>query len=180
MKCEEFFWAVRLRDGEGWMEKKSEVDEYGEVWWEEEGLTDEQASERFRGFTADEKARAQFMYLFNNKLTVLPRELLELRSLKMLNLENNFISSLPSFIGQLTSLERLYLSRNQLETLPASMTNLQQLWRYVIPVFLCFFFAHSFLQAAPRGQRPATAAFSEVHWRPRIHPGSSPGHCRRR
>ena len=177
MKCDEFLGGAIEKRREGLMEKEREVDEYGRVSLGRKGLTDEQASERLRGLTAKEKARVVGMGLFNNKLTVVPRELLELGSLEGLNLENNFISSLPSFIGQLTSLERLYLSRNQLETLPASMTNLQQLWRYVIPVFLCFFFAHSFLQAAPRGQRPATAAFSEVHWRPQIHSGPPPGHC---
>ena len=125
------------------MEKKSEVDENGRVWWEEKGLTDEQASEHLRGLTADEKARARFIFLQSNKLTVAPRELLELGSLKILLLGNNFISSLPSFIGKVTSLEGLYLNNNQLATLPASMTNLQQLWRYVNPRFSCFFSAHS-------------------------------------
>ena len=125
------------------MEKASEVDDVGWVWWGLKRLTDEQASERLQGFTADEKARARVMYLDNNKLTVLPIELLELGSLKELWLENNCISSLPSFLGQLTTLKGLLLDDNQLATLPASMTNLQQLQAYVNPRFSCFFSAHS-------------------------------------
>jgi len=129
------------------MEKKSAVDEYGEVEWGGKGLTDEQASERLRGFSADEKVRAQFIDLYINKLTGLPRELLELGSLKTLDLSNNFISSLSSFIGQLTSLETLTLYDNLLSTLPSSMTNLQQLQVYVNPRFSCFFSAHSLVLA---------------------------------
>jgi len=125
------------------MEKKSEVDEDGFVLWNGKSLTDEQASERFQGLTADEKTRVRVMHLYNNNLTVVPRELLELGSLKELYLENNFISSLPSFIGQLTWLEVLYLNNNQLATLPASMANLDQLGWYVNPRFSCFSRAQS-------------------------------------
>ena len=125
------------------MEKESEVDADGDVWWEYKDLTDEQASERLRGLTAEEKARARFMDLSDNDLTVLPRKLVELVSLKALYLDDNCISSLPSSFGKLTSLEHLYLNDNQLATLPASMTNLQQLTLYVNLRFSCFFSAHS-------------------------------------
>ena len=124
------------------MEKKSEVDERGIVRWGGKGLMDAQASERLRGLTADEEARVEVMGLTENKLTVAPRELLELGGLKWLSLSRNFISSLPSFIGHLTPLEVLSLFGNELATLPVSMTSLQKLERYVNPRFSCFLSAH--------------------------------------
>ena len=129
------------------MEKESEVDANGRVWWGQKRLTDDQLKELLQGFTADEKARARFMHVFSNRLTIVPREVLELKGLKVLNLTNNCLSSLPSFIGQLTSLEGLLLSGNELETMLASMTNLQQLNWYVNPRFSCFFSAYSLVFA---------------------------------
>ena len=135
------------RRREGLMEKKSEVDQLGSVRWGKKGLTDEQTSERLQGLSAEEKARVKIVYLFGNNLTVVPRALLELASLKWLDLSFNFISSLPSSFGQLTALEGLYLNNNQLATLPGSMTKLQQLRVYVNPRFSCFFSAHSLVLA---------------------------------
>ena len=129
------------------MEKESDVNEHGIVRWEEKDLTEQQASQRLQGLTAEEKARVQVMRLFGNNLTVVPRELLELGSLTVLSLSKNFISSLPSSFGQLTSLTTLYLHDNLLSTLPASMTNLQQLRQYVNPRFSCFFSVDSLVLA---------------------------------
>ena len=163
------------------MEKNSEVNRKGKVWWGEKGLTDERLKELLRGLTAGEKARVRALLLYRNDLTVVPDELMELRSLKHLNIRDNRISSLPSSVGQLTSMEFLYLDDNQLSMLPATMSNLQQLWRYVNPRFSCFLSPHSLsLQAEPQMERTAAAASSETLLPLRICSGSSPGHCGRR
>lgn len=60
-------------------------------------------------------------------LVAVPREVLQLRALKTLNLMNNSLASLPMEIGNLTQLEVLGLKSNHLTTLPDSIGNLTKL-----------------------------------------------------
>ncbi|KAK1338976.1 hypothetical protein QTO34_019645 [Cnephaeus nilssonii] len=65
--------------------------------------------------------------LNNNKLTVLPGELCNLKKLETLSLNNNHLRELPSTFGQLSALKTLSLSGNQLRALPPQLCNLQHL-----------------------------------------------------
>jgi len=58
------------------------------------------------------------LYLDNNKLTLLPLELGQLRSLKILNVSNNQLTGLPRCIGMLSNLVELSLFDNQITVLP--------------------------------------------------------------
>jgi len=63
----------------------------------------------------------------DKKLKVLPNEICQLKSLKVLTLKDNVIEQLPEAIGSLTKLEKLDLRDNLLNTLPASFTQLKNL-----------------------------------------------------
>ncbi|KAB0395435.1 hypothetical protein E2I00_005238, partial [Balaenoptera physalus] len=65
--------------------------------------------------------------LNNNKLTVLPDELCNLKKLETLSLNNNQLRELPSTFGQLSALKTLSLSGNQLRALPPQLCNLRHL-----------------------------------------------------
>ena len=66
------------------------------------------------------------LYLYNNQLTELPREIGNLTQLNRLILHGK-LTELPSEIGQLTQLTYLYLHNNQLTELPREIGNLTQL-----------------------------------------------------
>ncbi|GAB1286768.1 Leucine rich repeat containing 57 [Apodemus speciosus] len=65
--------------------------------------------------------------LNNNKLTVLPDELCNLKKLETLSLNNNHLRELPSTFGQLSALKTLSLSGNQLGALPPQLCSLRHL-----------------------------------------------------
>jgi len=54
----------------------------------------------------------KFLYLYNNQLTSIPKELGNLSSLIALHLYNNQLTSVPKELGNLTSLEYLHLYNN--------------------------------------------------------------------
>ncbi len=73
---------------------------------------------------------AQTLDLIAYQLTVLPKEIAELKNLQMLNLGGNQITALPKEIAELKNLQILYLDGNQLTVLPkeiAELKNLQML-----------------------------------------------------
>ncbi|ORX78170.1 L domain-like protein [Anaeromyces robustus] len=57
----------------------------------------------------------------------MPKEILNLTNLKILNLENTSITSIPSDISKLKYLEELYLSNNSLSKLPDGIEKLENL-----------------------------------------------------
>ncbi|KAJ5103769.1 hypothetical protein N7532_004298 [Penicillium argentinense] len=66
------------------------------------------------------------IYLPNNSLTTLPRELFELSDLRVLSLRNNKLTSIPPTIRDLTGLQVLNLSVNRLNYLPWELLGLLQ------------------------------------------------------
>lgn len=65
--------------------------------------------------------------LSNNRITGLPSNIANFRSLKTLNLAGNRLTSLPPGLGQLQKLETLILSGNLLRSIPDSLANLKNL-----------------------------------------------------
>jgi len=72
-------------------------------------------------------SRLAYLHLAKNKLTSIPPEFGQLRSLRWLYLMQNQIASIPHEIGQLHNLEHLILSSNQLTPLPSEIGQLQKL-----------------------------------------------------
>ncbi|KAJ5989330.1 hypothetical protein N7481_004540 [Penicillium waksmanii] len=66
------------------------------------------------------------IYLPNNSLATLPRELFELKDLRVLSLRNNKLTSIPCTIRDLTALQVLNLSVNRLSHLPWELLVLLQ------------------------------------------------------
>ena len=66
------------------------------------------------------------IYLPNNSLSTLHKDLFELSNLKVLSLRNNKLTEIPSTICKLTALEVLNLSVNQLAYLPWEIVKLMQ------------------------------------------------------
>ena len=67
------------------------------------------------------------LFINDNQLTSIPKEIGNLTQLKELNLENNQLTSLPKEIGNLTQLKGLYSCNNQLTSIPEEIGNLTQL-----------------------------------------------------
>ena len=67
------------------------------------------------------------LYLYDNQLTQLPREIGNLTQLTELDLFDNELTQLPREIGQLTQLTHLSLFNNQLTELPSEIGQLTQL-----------------------------------------------------
>ena len=67
------------------------------------------------------------LYLDNNNLSSLPKEIGNLKNLGYLNLGDNYITSLPKEIGNLKNLEELILDGNNLKSLPKEIGNLKNL-----------------------------------------------------
>ncbi len=65
--------------------------------------------------------------LRNNYIEEIPAEMAQLTSLEVLNLNNNRLSTLPDNFGELKSLLKLELNENEFEELPASITGLTNL-----------------------------------------------------
>ena len=63
----------------------------------------------------------------DSRLTVLPAEIVELRSLKVLYLYENKLAKLPSEIGNLIALKKLDLNYNRLISIPPEIGNLSAL-----------------------------------------------------
>lgn len=70
------------------------------------------------------------LYLAANKLSHIPAEFGQLRSLTLLDLSHNQITDIPPEMGMCTSLKQLFLFDNQIRTLPyelGSLFNLEAL-----------------------------------------------------
>ena len=65
--------------------------------------------------------------LSDNRITILPSNIGNFKSLKTLNLGNNRINQLPPQIGQLVKLEILSLNGNQISQLPDTIANAKNL-----------------------------------------------------
>lgn len=65
--------------------------------------------------------------LSRKRLTKIPDEVFENKSLKVLRLYGNQLDSIPARIGELENLEKLYLGRNRLTSLPKEIGNLKKL-----------------------------------------------------
>ena len=62
-----------------------------------------------------------------NRLTYLPKELFNIKQLKILELNNNNLVNLPMEIGQLENLQKLNLNLNNLQKLPEEITHLRRI-----------------------------------------------------
>jgi CCR4-NOT transcription complex subunit 6 len=67
------------------------------------------------------------LYIASNKLTVLPKQVGELRQLRHLDASYNQISELPPELGMCTYLKQLLLFHNNIQTLPAQLGSLHML-----------------------------------------------------
>ncbi|MEO0526529.1 MAG: leucine-rich repeat domain-containing protein [Bacteroidota bacterium] len=67
------------------------------------------------------------LYLSNNSLTYLPKEIADLTELNSLILSDNQLTDLPKELRKLVHLEHLYLSDNQITDLPQEVYELPQL-----------------------------------------------------
>ncbi|UOB17044.1 leucine-rich repeat domain-containing protein [Abyssalbus ytuae] len=69
----------------------------------------------------------KILFLYNNKLKEIPLEIEHLINLTELSLYNNQLTSIPPQIGKLTNLKRLYLDNNKLTSVPEEIGNLKNL-----------------------------------------------------
>ncbi|GAG72908.1 unnamed protein product, partial [marine sediment metagenome] len=67
------------------------------------------------------------LYIYNKKLSNMPKSIGQLKFIQRLDLRRNNISIIPDSIGQLNYLKKLFLDENQIETLPESIGNLTNL-----------------------------------------------------
>jgi hypothetical protein len=67
------------------------------------------------------------LWLSNNKITVLTRELYSLPKLQVLCLSDNHLKTVPSSIGTIVTLERLLLNGNKITSIPADIMKLKKL-----------------------------------------------------
>ena len=67
------------------------------------------------------------LYLECNKLTSIPRDLVNLVKLKSLSLARNELTSVPRELGNLVNLEKLTLSHNKLTSVPRELENLMNI-----------------------------------------------------
>jgi CCR4-NOT transcription complex subunit 6 len=67
------------------------------------------------------------IYLNNNRLTVLPKELGLLKGLTRLDVSSNQLTSIPPQLGMLTNLKEFLLFDNDIQTLPNELGTLYQL-----------------------------------------------------
>ncbi|XP_015278585.1 PREDICTED: E3 ubiquitin-protein ligase LRSAM1 [Gekko japonicus] len=65
--------------------------------------------------------------LHDNQLTSLPADIGQLTTLQVLNVERNLLKALPHSIGDLVQLQTLNVKGNKLKELPASLSNLRSL-----------------------------------------------------
>ena len=61
------------------------------------------------------------LYLHDNKLKKIPKELGKLTNLEYLFLNGNHLEEIPKELGNLTNLKELYLNGNNLETIPKEL-----------------------------------------------------------
>jgi len=66
----------------------------------------------------------QRLFLFNNKISEIPKEIGQLQNLQYFNLTNNQISEIPKEIGQLQNLQYLRLSNNQISEIPKELIHM--------------------------------------------------------
>ena len=81
-------------------------------------------------YTLNELSNLQRLYLSNNKLKTIPKELGQLSNLQQLNLYYNQLTTIPKELGQLSNLQILSLSYNKLTTIPKELEQLINLQIY--------------------------------------------------
>ncbi|MCG8409681.1 MAG: hypothetical protein MI739_00155, partial [Bacteroidales bacterium] len=69
------------------------------------------------------------LILFNQKLDVLPKEIIKLRNLNSLELSWNKLNSLPNNISKLKNIQSLYLNKNDFDRFPNQILYLNNLKR---------------------------------------------------
>ena len=69
----------------------------------------------------------QELWLSNNTITVLTRELYSLPQLRVLCLSDNHLTAVPSSIGTIVTLQRLILNGNKITSIPADIMKCQEL-----------------------------------------------------
>ena len=74
----------------------------------------------------------QKLILRNNKIRSIPKEISQLKRLKMIDLSNNRIDVLYAPIFSLTNLETLYLNQNHIKSIPTQVGQLKKLRRISI------------------------------------------------
>ncbi len=79
-----------------------------------------------QGFT-HEKRYIKELHLNGLGLTALPKNIVKLSSLELLNLSDNNFKEIPTFVGELKTLKELNLENNKLKTLPEELSNLKRL-----------------------------------------------------
>lgn len=67
------------------------------------------------------------LYVGANRISVVPKEIGQLKKLQVLYLGGNQLTEIPMEIGYLTQLKIFVLCENMLETLPSTVSNLKQL-----------------------------------------------------
>lgn len=67
------------------------------------------------------------LWLCNNRISVVPSQVGDLKNLKILSLTNNLVESLPPEVCLMESLKYLHLRRNRLTSLPNLLGRLKQL-----------------------------------------------------
>jgi len=69
----------------------------------------------------------QKLYLYNNQIEEIPNEISNLTNLRILSLFNNKINEIPKEITNLTNLQELYLHGNKITETQKEMKNLREL-----------------------------------------------------
>jgi len=71
--------------------------------------------------------KSEKLYLSNLELVEIPKEVFDLKFLKILDLSNNKLTSIPSEIESLHLMKNLILSNNELTSIPDEIVNLKEL-----------------------------------------------------
>ena len=87
--------------------------------------------ERFPENILDFGEIIEWFDLQHNRLSEIPKEIAQLRKLRILNLSHNLLTELPSEIGALENLRVLNLRENNLTKLPPEIKHLQKIENFL-------------------------------------------------